>query len=73
MRETYDPAIINDYLNGMADESMLMVKLMGQVIFILIAGIVLWRISAVFNKKKIKRKRSVFSESRFQNHWKRNH
>ncbi|MBN4072495.1 hypothetical protein JYT74_00515 [Crocinitomix catalasitica] len=67
----YDPVLINEYLNGVANESFLMVKLMMQVIFILVAGIILWRISAVFNKKRTKRRNTLFSESRFQNHWKR--
>lgn len=71
MVETYDPALIGDYLNGVANESMLMVKLMAQVIFILVTGIILWRISAVFQRRKEKEKRSIFSESRFQRHWKK--
>ena len=71
MVESYDPALISEYLNGVANESMLMVKLMTQVIFILVAGIILWRVSAIFQKKRENRKQNIFSESRFQRHWKK--
>jgi hypothetical protein len=71
MMETYDPAIISQYLNGAASESVPMMKLMMQVIVILIIGIVLWRISASFGRKKKNRHQNVFSESRFQKHWRR--
>ncbi|MDC3352214.1 hypothetical protein OAV92_03105 [Crocinitomicaceae bacterium] len=71
MIETYDPDIVNIYLNGAATEAMPMMKLMSQVIVILIVGIFLWRISAVFNRKRKERHEAIFRKSRFQQHWKR--
>ncbi len=71
MIETYNPEIVSQFLNGAASESVPMMKLMMQVIVILIVGIVLWRISAVFGRKKKNRHQNVFSESRFQKHWRR--
>ena len=71
MIESYDPEIIEVYLNGVASESYIMVKLMGQVVAILFTGIFLWRLSAVFNKRRKQRHESVFTSSRFQKHWRR--
>jgi hypothetical protein len=71
MIEDYHPEIVASYLNGVASESYLMVKLMGQVLVILIVGIFLWRISVAFSKKKVNRRQNVFSESRFQKHWRK--
>jgi len=71
MIETYDPKIVSQYLNGVAGESMPMMQLMMQVIVILVVGIVLWRISASIGNKKKARHQNMFSESRFQKHWRR--
>ncbi len=71
MIEAYDPEIVHTYLNGIASESVPMMKLMSQVLIILVVGIFLWRISAMFNRKKVRRHQSVFSESRFQKHWRK--
>ncbi|MDA7804011.1 hypothetical protein N8987_05485 [Crocinitomix sp.] len=65
----YDPKIVSEYLNGTASEAMPMMKLMMQVVAILFVGIFLWRISAVFNRKKVSRRQDMFSDSRFQKHW----
>ena len=69
MVETYNSEIVQNYLNGYASESMPMMQLMAQVIVILIIGIALWRISTIFNKRKVNRRENVFSQSRFQKHW----
>lgn len=71
MIETYNPEVINMYLGGVATESVPMMKLMAQVLVILVVGIFLWRISAVFSRKRQQRYQNVFSESRFQKHWKK--
>lgn len=71
MIETYNSEIVHTYLNGIASESMPMVKLMAQVLVILITGIVLWRISTIFSKKKVQRRKSIFGESRYQKHWRK--
>lgn len=72
MIESYDPEIIKLYFSGVASESVPMMKLMAQVLVILVVGIVLWRISAGFNRKRQNRHDSVFSQSRFQKHWRKN-
>lgn len=69
--DTYSPELISEFLNGKASEAYLMIKLMSQVIAILITGLILWRISVIFSKKKKSRRKSVFMESRFQQHWKK--
>jgi hypothetical protein len=62
---------VANYLNGGVNDSFVMIKLMIQVIAVLVVGLVLWRISAIFSKKKSQqRRRSVFMESRFQDQWK---
>lgn len=62
--------MIAEYLNGSVNDSFVMIKLMVQVIAILITGLVLWRISSIFSKKKVNRRKSVFMDSRFQKQWK---
>lgn len=69
MIETYDPEIVNHYLNGVASEGVPMMKLMAQVLVILVVGIFLWRISAMFQRKKVNRHQNMFGDSRFQKHW----
>ncbi len=71
MIETYDPNLVAEFLNGSASEAYLMIKLMSQVFAILITGLILWRISVIFSKKKKSRRSSIFMESRFQQHWKK--
>lgn len=69
--ETYDPIIVQQYLNGAASEAGIMIKLIVQVFVVLVAGIVLWRISTIFQRKRERKRRQVFSDSRFQRHWKK--
>lgn len=71
MIEHYDPQVIGEFLGGRASEAHLMVKLMAQVFGILVIGIVLWRLSSVFSKKKKQGRQSMFADSSFQNHWKK--
>ena len=70
MEESFDPAFFTTHLSGQASEMKPMVNLMAQVFVILVIGIVLWRISAIFGKKGKSRKRSMFSDSRFDS-WKK--
>jgi len=62
--------LVADYLNGAVGDEFVMVKLGVQVIAILIIGIVLWRISAIFNKKKERGRKTVFMNSKYQEKWK---
>ena len=71
MPDTYHKEIVNEFLNGVASESVPMMKLMAQVLVILIVGIFLWRISSIFNKKRENRHQNMFTESRFQKHWRK--
>ena len=69
--DLYNPELVSQFLNGSASEAYLMIKLMSQVFAILITGLILWRISVLFSKRKINRRKSIFTESRFQQHWKK--
>jgi len=62
--------LIANYLNGSVNEEFVMVKLGVQVIAILVTGLALWKISAVFNRKKKRPRKTVFMGSRFQSQWK---
>jgi len=62
--------LVADYLNGAVGDEMVMVKLGMQVIAILVVGLVLWRISSIFSKKKRNARKTVFMGSRFQDKWK---
>ncbi|MBD3638116.1 MAG: hypothetical protein HUJ25_12260 [Crocinitomicaceae bacterium] len=69
MEPTYDPQFFAEYLSGQASEIKPMVSLMAQVFAILVAGIILWRLSAIFGKRNKNRRQSIFGESKFQS-WK---
>ena len=63
--------LVSNYLNGAVNDNFVMIKLMVQVIAVLVTGLVLWRVSAVFTKKKSEqRRRNVFMGSRYQDQWK---
>jgi len=62
--------LIADYLNGAVGDEFVMIKLGVQVIAILVVGLVLWRISTIFNKKKQRTRKTVFMSSKYQEKWK---
>jgi hypothetical protein len=70
MEPTYRTELVSQFLNGVATEEMLMVKLMGQMVVILFAGFIVWRAMTAFSRKSKQRKKSMFEDSRFQA-WKR--
>ena len=70
MDKAYDQQFFLEHLSGRASEMKPMVNLMAQVFLILVVGIVLWRIATVFGKKGKQRRKSIFSESRFDS-WKK--
>lgn len=70
MIETYSPELISEFLNGQASDLPSMTRLMAQSFFVLLAGLVIWRISAAYGKPKQIRKRRRFMESKYQDHWK---
>jgi predicted permease len=69
MDPSYDPQFFNEFLSGRATEMKPMVSLLAQVFAILVGGIILWRISAVFGKKNKNRRQSMFESSQYQQ-WK---
>lgn len=69
MIETYSPDLIAEYLNGTASDLPSMTRLMAQSFFVLLAGLVIWRISAAYGKPKQIRKRKRFMDSKYQDHW----
>lgn len=70
MLETYDPEIIKAFYSGEASNSFPMVKLMVQVIAVLFAGLIMWRMAVIFSNRKTQKTRdSLMSSSRFQKHW----
>lgn len=71
MFETYSPELIQEFLNGKASDLPSMTRLMAQTFFVLLAGLVIWRISAVYGKPKEIRKRKRFMDSKYQDHWQR--
>jgi hypothetical protein len=69
MIETYSPELISEYLNGKASDLPAMVRLMSQAFFVLIAGIVIWRVSIMFGKPKQVNQRKKFIRSNYKDHW----
>ena len=69
MIETYSPELISEYLNGQASDLPAMVRLMSQAFFVLIAGIVIWRVSIMFGKPKQINQRKKFIRSKYKDHW----
>ena len=70
MIETYSPELISEFLNGQASDLPSMTRLMAQSFFVLLAGLVIWRISSAYGKPKQIRNRRRFMESKYQDHWK---
>ena len=71
MLENYSPELISEFLNGKASDLPSMTRLMAQAFFVLLAGLVIWRISAAYGKPKEVRKRKRFMDSKYQDHWQR--
>jgi hypothetical protein len=69
MIETYSPELISEYLSGKASDLPAMVRLMSQAFFVLIAGIVIWRVSIMFGKLKQVNQRKKFIRSKYKDHW----
>jgi hypothetical protein len=71
MFETYSPELIQEFLNGKASDLPSMTRLMAQAFFVLLSGLVIWRISSTYGKPKEIRKRKRFMDSKYQDHWQR--
>ena len=69
MLETYSPELVSDFLNGRAGDLPAMARLMAQSFFVLLAGLVIWRISAAYGKPKQIRDRKRIMDSKYKDHW----
>jgi hypothetical protein len=64
--------LIKTSFSGELDQSFVYMNLMMQASVVLIAGIVMWRLSAYFHKKKIaQRQNGKTFETRFSKEWKK--
>lgn len=62
--------LIQQRFSGSLNNEAEYIELLVQVFGVLILGLVLWRMMAVFHKKKkAKRKRSVFFDTEFRKNW----
>lgn len=69
---TYDILVKARYSGSMTDTSSYL-GIMMQTALIIFGGIVIWRASAIFQKKKLKeRQRNDYFETNFSRTWKRN-
>ncbi|MFK8038568.1 MAG: hypothetical protein AB8B74_09790 [Crocinitomicaceae bacterium] len=72
MVETFSENLVLEVLNGKAGDLYLITQLMVKAFFVLVAGIVIWRISAAYGKPKPVRQRRRFMDSKYQESWKKN-
>jgi hypothetical protein len=73
MKELTIQQLIKTSFSGEIDQSYVYLNLMAQAGGVLIAGIVMWRLSAYFHKKKIaQRQNGQRFETRFSREWKKN-
>lgn len=71
MLETYDPNIILEAFSGKAGDLFTITQLMTRAFFILVAGLIIWRITAAYAKPKPVRERRKFMESKYQENWRK--
>lgn len=72
MVETFSKDIVLEVLNGKAGDLFTITQLMVRAFFVLVAGIVIWRISAAYGKPKPIRQRRRFMDSKYQESWRKN-
>lgn len=72
MVETFSKDIVLEVLNGKAGDLYTITQLMVRAFFVLVAGIVIWRISAAYGKPKPIRQRRRFMDSKYQESWRKN-
>lgn len=69
MDNTFSTALITEVLNGKAGDLFTVSQLMVRAFFVLVAGIVIWKITAAYSKPKPIRDRRKFMASKYQEHW----
>ncbi len=67
--ETYSPDLIKQFLNGQASDLPAMTRLMTQAFFVLLAGIIIWRVTLMFAKPKQVSNRKKFVRSKYKDQW----
>ena len=72
MDETFSHKLVLEILNGKAGDLLSVTQLMVRAFFVLVAGIVIWRISAAYGKPKPIRQRRRFLDSKYQETWRKN-
>lgn len=72
MDETFSKELVIEILNGRAGDLYTITQLMVRAFFVLVAGIVIWRISAAYGKPKPIRQRRRFMDSKYQESWRKN-
>ncbi len=70
--ETFSKELVLEVLNGKAGDLYTITQLMVRAFFILVAGIVIWRISSAYSKPKPVRQRRRFMDSKYQESWRKN-
>lgn len=70
--ETFSKELVIEVLNGKAGDLFTVTQLMVRAFFVLVAGIVIWRISAAYSKPKPIRQRKRFMDSKYQENWRKN-
>ncbi len=69
MDNTFSTTLITEVLNGKAGDLFTVSQLMVRAFFVLVAGIVIWKITAAYSKPKPVRDRRKFMASKYQEHW----
>ena len=72
MVDTFSKDIVLEILNGKAGDLFTITQLMLKAFFVLVAGLVIWRISAAYSKPKPIRERRKFMASKYQDSWQKN-
>ncbi len=71
MIDNYPTDLVLEILNGRAGDLFTITQLMTRSFFVLVAGLVIWRIGAAYSKPKPIRERRKFMASKYQEHWRK--
>ncbi len=71
MDNTYSAELVLEVLNGKAGDLFTVTQLMIRAFFVLVAGIVIWKIASAYSKPKPVRERRRFMDSKYQEHWRK--
>lgn len=71
MDNTYSTELVFEVLNGKAGDLFTISQLMVRAFFVLVAGIIIWRITAAYSRPKPIRERRKFMASKYQDHWRK--